>query len=121
MDIKKIIRDIKEDKLSQQELIECLEIPQKFVINNAIIKIISLQINNLIVVDKLVKITQYKQPEHEFMDSITLGHLATAALEIINTVESRERYQQIFETLSQEEKENVLNAIDILNDLIKNS
>lgn len=117
MDISKIINDIKNDMLSLDELINCLDIPQKFIISNTIIKILKLGIKDTRITEKLKKIAGYRSNEHEFIDSVTIGHLATAALFIMDDL-GKESYYQLYNAYSNYDREKTEYALEILNDLV---
>jgi len=119
MDISRVIYHIKNDNLSKEEIIEYLNIPQKFIISNAIIKLLKLKMDDKRIIKKLVDLTKYNGKEHEFTESITLRHLATAALFIINTSDSEREYGRLNSTYNDGDKQKTIHAIEILKDLCR--
>lgn len=119
MDISKVISNIKNNQLSYDEIINCLDVPNKFVISNAIIAILKQGIEDSKAIEKLTRIASYRSKEHEFIDSITIGHLATAALLMIRDL-GRESYDKLYSTYSNFDKEKMEYAIEILTDLVHN-
>ncbi len=120
IDIKEIISRIKNNDMTEHELIECLEIKQLYVLSNAIIKILTLRITADNVIDKLENISQYIGTRYTFAENISIGHFAIAALYLIDTDNAIKKFKAIFEQADSEKQACINKAIIILKDLTKN-
>ncbi|MED1726260.1 hypothetical protein ACWKW1_27295 [Brevibacillus parabrevis] len=87
-----LIKDIQENKLTPNELIECLDIQHNYVLSNTIRKIVILNISNDVVVEKLAETGKLLAEENTLMGIYKIGHLALAALYLLNTKESIAKY-----------------------------
>lgn len=114
------IRQIKQNELSAQELIDCLDSKQMYIISNTIIKLAELKINNSLVIAKLQNLAQYMGERYAFAEGIGIGHFAMATLSIFNTYESLKVYHETLKNLKDIDIERIKKAILILNDLIDN-
>lgn len=114
------IRQIKQNELSIQELIDCLDSKQMYIISNTIIKLVKLKIDNSLVISKLQNLTQYMGERYTFAEGIGIGHFAMATLSIFNTIDSLDVYHEILKNLSDIDIDRIKKAILILNDLIDN-
>ncbi|MGO4532718.1 hypothetical protein AB4Z30_26845 [Paenibacillus sp. 2TAF8] len=100
-----LIKDIQENTLSEHQLIECLDIDHNYVLSNAIRKIVELKISNQMVIDKLVIRGKLWGNEHRLMGIYKLGHVALAALSLLDTTESVEKYDLEMVKLNNRDKE----------------
>lgn len=114
------IRQIKQNELSVQELIDCLDSKQMYIISNTIIQLVKLKINNSLVIAKLQNLTQYMGERYAFAEGIGIGHFAMATLSIFNTSDSLYVYHETLKNLMDIDIERVKKATLILNDLIDN-
>ncbi|MDQ0171882.1 hypothetical protein [Paenibacillus tundrae] len=111
------VRHIRQNELSVQELIECLDSKQIYIISNTMIRIVELKINNTLVIEKLQNLTQYMGERYTFAEGIGIGHFAMATLSILNTSDSLKAYHEILENLKEVDIQRIEKAIVILNDL----
>ncbi|WP_236421560.1 hypothetical protein, partial [Paenibacillus sp. JJ-223] len=93
------IRQIKQNELSVQELIDCLDSKQMYIISNTIIQLVKLKINNSLVIAKLQNLTQYMGERYAFAEGIGIGHFAMATLSIFNTSDSLYVYHETLKNL----------------------
>ncbi|AWX54577.1 MULTISPECIES: hypothetical protein [Brevibacillus] len=114
------IRQIKQNELSVQELIDCLDSKQMYIISNTIIQLVKLKINNSLVIAKLQNLTQYMGERYAFAEGIGIGHFAMATLSIFNTSDSLYVYHETLKNLMDIDIERIKKATLILNDLIDN-
>ncbi|MEN1990836.1 hypothetical protein [Paenibacillus hubeiensis] len=114
------IRQIKQNELSVQELIDCLDSKQMYIISNTIIQLVKLKINNSLVIAKLQNLTQYMGERYAFAEGIGIGHFAMATLSIFNTSDSLYAYHETLKNLMDIDIERIKKATLILNDLIDN-
>lgn len=106
-----LIKDIQQDKLGRDELVNCLDIPQNYVLSNTILKIVRKKIYGDDVVDKLTKLKVYMKKENKLFGIETVGHLAVAALYALNTEKSIGKFNEIMSELSEWDKECVESVI----------
>lgn len=106
-----LIKDIQQDKLSKEELIKCLDIPHNYVLSNTILKIVRQNINEDDVIDKLAELKVHMKKENKLFGIETVGHLAVAALYVLNSEKSLKKYKEIMLTLSDWDKECVESVI----------
>jgi hypothetical protein len=106
-----LITDIRQDKLSREELVNCLDVPHNYVLSNAILKIVRKKINGDDVVEKLAKLKVYMRKENKLFGVETVGHLAVAALYVLNTQKAVEKYNEIITALNDWDKECVESVI----------
>ncbi|MBH0330015.1 hypothetical protein ABH14_09385 [Brevibacillus brevis] len=114
------IRQIKQNELSVQELIDCLDSKQMYIISNTIIQLVKLKINHPLVIAKLQNLTQYMGERYAFAEGIGIGHFAMATLSIFNTSDSLYVYHETLKNLMDIDIERIKKATLILNDLIDN-
>ncbi|SEM77880.1 hypothetical protein [Lihuaxuella thermophila] len=100
-----LIKEIQSDKLRDDELIDCLDIPHNFVLSNAIKKIVKKKLCNQDIVSKLEKISSLTAKENKLMGIYTVGHLAIAALYFLDHPISRDKYKELYINLSEWDKE----------------
>ncbi|MEY8743845.1 hypothetical protein [Paenibacillus tundrae] len=110
-------RHIRQNELSVQELIECLDSKQIYIISNTMIRIVELKIKNILVIEKLRYLTRYMGARYTFAEGIGVGHFAMATLSILNTSDSLKAYHEILENLKEVDIQRIEKAIAILNDL----
>lgn len=119
IDIKKIIDRIRNNEMTKEELIDCLEIKQLYVLSNAIGKILSLKITDDNAIDKLENLSQYIGPRYTFAENISIGHFAIAALHLMGSDNAIKKFEVIFEQSDSEKQACINKAIIILRDLVK--
>ncbi|GGH69603.1 hypothetical protein GCM10008014_53180 [Paenibacillus silvae] len=100
-----LIKDIQDNKLSEDQLIECLDIDHNYVLSNVIRKIVELRISNQLVIKKLVRRGTLLGDENSLMGVYKIGHVALAALYLLDTTESVERYNLEIVKLNEWDKE----------------
>ena len=106
MNINSLIDKIKSNLLDDDELIQCLNIPNNMIQNYAIQKIVERKITNSDVIETLVKLSYLKDLQsHRLFSYYSLGHIAIAALHELETKESFSEYESLFEQLSDWDKE----------------
>lgn len=93
-----------QDELTNEELIECLNIPNVPVIQQTILKLIERKIQNQNVCIKLLEYSNYMDIRFKILGLCRIGHLAVYALK---KLEYTEEFQKIYEKLSDEDKEQV--------------
>lgn len=106
-----LIKEIQQDKLSEEELIKCLDIPHNYVLSNTILRLVRKKIGSDDVVDKLAELKVFMKTENKLFGIETVGHLAVAALYVLNSKKSLEKYTEIMSTLSDWDKECVESVI----------
>lgn len=99
---KKIMRD----ELTNEELIESLNSPNTPVIQQTILKLMEKKINGEKVHKKLLEYSVCMNAEFKVLGMCKIGHLAIYVLEKLNFAED---FQTIYEKLSEEDKEQVIN------------
>lgn len=99
-----LIKRIMQDELTNEELIECLNIPNVPVIQQTILKLIERKIQNQNVCIKLLEYSNYMDIRFKILGICRIGHLAVYALK---KLEYTEEFQKIYEKLSDEDKEQV--------------
>ena len=93
------------DELTNEELIECLSIPNVPVLQQAILKLIEKKIQNSNVRIKLLKYSKYMDIRFKILGLCTTGHLAIYALKRLEYIED---FQKIYDELPDEDKEQVV-------------
>jgi hypothetical protein len=93
------------DELTNEELIECLSIPNVPVLQQAILKLIEKKIQNSNVRIKLLKYSKYMDIRFKILGLCTIGHLAIYALKRLEYIED---FQKIYDELPDEDKEQVV-------------
>ena len=93
------------DELTNEELIECLSIPNVPVLQQAILKLIEKKIQNSNVRIKLLKYIKYMYIRFKILGLCTIGHLAIYALKRLEYIED---FQKIYDELPDEDKEQVV-------------
>ena len=101
-----LTKRIMHNELSNAELIECLEISNVPVIQHTILKLIEKEISSEYVLKKLLEYSEYMDAEFKVLGLCKIGHLAIYALQKLNFIED---YQILFEKLSEEDREQVVN------------
>lgn len=99
-------KEIREGKLSDSEIIQCLDIPHNQVLVSAISQIVSRKLCNEEVILKLAEISKFRDPKVNKLFGVdTIGHYSIAALRAINTIESNKKYEESISELDEWDKE----------------
>lgn len=117
--INETIESIQNNKLNEHQLIMCLDVKHMYVVSNALIMLLKLKSKNKIIVEKSIKLSQYRGPRFSYAEGIAIGHFAIASLSIIDINNSEDEFQNLFDNFEYEEQEKVKKAIEILVDLTK--
>lgn len=100
-----LTKRIMKDELTNEELIECLNVPNVSVIQHTILKLIEKKIQNSNVHIKLLEFSECMDIRFKILGLCRIGHLAIYALKKLEYIED---FQRIYEELSDEDKEQVL-------------
>lgn len=92
------------DELTEEELMDCLNIPNIPVIQHTILKLVEKEIRNENVKESLLKYSGYMDSSFKILGLCKIGHLAIYALKQLNYLEE---FQILYEKLSEEDKEQV--------------
>jgi len=93
-----------QDELTNEELIECLNIPNVPVLQQTILKLIEKRIQNSNVRIKLLEYSKYMDNRFKILGLCKLGHLAIYALKRLDYIED---FQKLYEELPDEDKEQI--------------
>lgn len=99
-----LTKRIMQDELTNEELIECLNIPNVPVLQQTILKLIEKRIQNSNVRIKLLEYSTYMDIRFKILGLCKLGHLAIYALKRLNYIKD---FQKIYEELPDEDKEQI--------------
>lgn len=99
-----LTKRIMQDELTNEELIECLNIPNVPVIQQTILKLIEKRIQNSNVRIKLLEYSKYMDIRFKILGLCKLGHLAIYALKRLDYIED---FQKLYEELPDEDKEQI--------------
>lgn len=119
VEMREIIERIRNNEMTETELIECLDIKQLYVLSNTISKILALRITNDDAIPKLENISQYIGERYCFWENISIGHFAIAAMYLLNTDNSLSRYKEIYDQSDADKQAKIGKAIIILKDIVK--
>lgn len=100
-----LTKRIMQDELTNEELIECLNIPNIQVIQQTILKLIERKVQNPNIYIKLLEYSKYMDIRFKLLGLCRIGHLAIYALK---KLEYTEEFQALYEKLSDEDKEQIL-------------
>lgn len=99
-------KKIREGELNDLEIIQCLDICHNQVLLSAIGQIISRKLCDQEIISKLAHISKFRDPIANKLFGIdTIGHYSIAALLVINTPESKKKYEELIENLDNWDKE----------------
>lgn len=99
-------REIREGKLNDQEIIKCLDIHHNQVLVSAISQIISRKLCNEEIISKLTDISKFRDPKVNKLFGVdTIGHYSIAALFVMDTLESKSKYEELIVDLDNWDKE----------------
>ncbi len=104
-----LVKRIMNDELTNEELIDCLSIPNVPVIQQTILKIIERKICNPHVLSKLLEYSKCMDIGFKILGLCKIGHLAIYALK---RLEYAEEFQTLYERLSDEDKVFKISNID---------
>ena len=93
-----------QDELTNEELIECLDIPNVPVLQQTILKIIEKKVQNTNVHIKLLEYSKYMDIRFKILGLCKIGHLAIFALKKLEYIED---FKKIYEKLSDEDREQI--------------
>lgn len=99
-----LTKRIMQDELTNEELIECLNIPNVPVLQQTILKLIEKRIQNSNVRIKLLEYSKYMDIRFKILGLCKLGHLAIYALKRLDYIED---FQKLYEELPDEDKEQI--------------
>lgn len=100
-----LTKRIMQDDLTNEELVECLDIPNVPVIQQTILKLIEKQVYSPYVCAKLMEYSQYMEIKFKILGLCRIGHLAIYALGRLGYMEE---FQELYQKLSDEDKEQIL-------------
>lgn len=99
-------KEIREGKLSDSEIIKCLDIHHNQVLLSAISQIVSRKLCNEEIISKLAYISKFRDPNVNKLFGIdTIGHFSIAALLALDTPESRRKYEELMSYLDEWDQE----------------
>lgn len=101
--IAKLVEEIKNDKIKNEDLIICLEDGNLRVVSMAIFKIIERNYCNERIVNRLVQLGTLLK-DNKFVGPWQFGHIAIATLSLLNNDEARRAYSQIINKLDETDK-----------------
>lgn len=99
-----LTKRIMQDELTNEELIECLNIPNVPVLQQTILKLIEKRVQNSIVRIKLMEYSKYMDIRFKILGICKIGHLAIYALKRLEYIED---FQKLYEELPDEDKEQI--------------
>jgi len=105
MDYLTLAKKIMQDELTNDDLIECLSVPNVTIIQQTILKIIERGICDSRVHNKLLEYSKCMDVRFKILGLCKIGHLAIYALK---KLEYTEDFQSSYEKLSDEDKEQVV-------------
>lgn len=119
---KKLILTIKQGMLSEESLVENLHNDMKYVVSNSIIMIVKKQFNSQLVVDGLCSLLSKFDEKDVFFNGITLGHLALAALGLMDTNKiAQSMFKDYYDKFNQNDKEKLDYVMEFLRNELKDS
>lgn len=119
---RELIKKIQYNQLSMVELLKCLKNKHIYIVSNAIIMITKLGVYNDEVVNELIPIISYKGYKYEFINKMSLGHLALASIGMMKESEKAlKNYKYYYYNLEEEERKKVDKLSEFLRNEIKNS
>lgn len=95
-------KEIREGKLNDQEIVNCLDIQHNQVLVSAISQIISRKLCNEEIISKLTCISKNV---NKLFGIDTIGHYSIAALFALDTLESTRKYEELMADLDDWDKE----------------
>lgn len=101
----RLIRDIQNGKLTDGELLICLDVKHNYVLINCIRKIVQLKISSTEVIEKLAQNGALLSDENRLMGRYKVGHVSLSALYILNTNQSIARYHLEMDKLTEWDRE----------------
>ena len=99
-----LTKRIMQDELTNEELIECLNIPNIPVIHQTILKLLDKKFRNPNVHTKLLEYSKYMDMRFKILGLCKIGHLAIYTLKKLEYIED---FQKLYEGLSDEDKEQI--------------
>lgn len=100
-----LTKKIMQDELTEEELMDCLDILNIPVLQHTILKIAKNNYKNEYIKKKLIKYTGLLDVKYKIIGLYTLGHLSIYAL---NALGYSETYHEIYDDLSDFDKELVI-------------
>ena len=99
-----LVKQILSNKLSDEELIQCLDIRNVSVIQHSILQIVDREIKQESVKERLLEYCDYLDPQFKILGLCRIGHLAVYALK---KLEYFDEYVVKYSSLSNDDKEQV--------------
>lgn len=100
-----LTKRVMQDELTNEELIECLNIPNVSVLQQTILKLMEKKVQDSNVRIKLLEYSKYMDNRFKILGLCKIGHLAIYALKRLEYIED---FQSLFEKLSDEDKEQIV-------------
>jgi len=94
-----------QDELTNEELIECLNIPNVPVLQQTILKLIEKRVQNSNVRNKLLEYSKYMDFRFKILGLCKIGHLAIYALKRLGYIED---FKKLYNELPDEDKEQIV-------------
>lgn len=110
---------IQEGHMTKEELSNILDIPHKYVVSNAIIQIIKKEWTSEKILFTLRRLSKLKGKEHIYVYGATIGHLATAAIYLLDDTEGRKQFHEVYDGYSTYDKEKTNYSLEGLLDMKK--
>lgn len=99
------VEEIKSGNLSADELTNLLLVPHRFILSNVMIQIAKRMIRDERTKENLKYLVKYRKDTHVYHSGITVGHLATATLFLIDESTGKEMFHGIYSEYSDDDKE----------------
>ena len=100
-----LAKRIMQDELTDDELLECLEVPNVLVLQDTILKLIERRICNPKVQEKLQEYSEYMDSRFKLIALCRLGHWAIYALEQLGY---EKEFLEAYRKLSEEDKKQIV-------------
>ncbi|MCM1057130.1 MAG: hypothetical protein NC517_05925 [Firmicutes bacterium] len=99
-----LTKRIMQNELTNEELVECLNIPNVPVLQQTMLKLIERNVQNADVHIKLLEYSNYMDNRFKILGLCKIGHLAVYALKRLGYIED---FSKIYEELPDEDKEQI--------------
>lgn len=109
-----LTKRIMQDELTNEELIECLDIPNVLVLQHTILKLMEKGVRNPNICRKLLEYSKFMDIRFKILGLCRIGHLAVFAMKRLGYIED---FQGLYEALSSEDQEQVMILEKALSDI----
>lgn len=101
--IAELVKELENDTIQNEDLIVCMEAYSYRVVVMAMFKAIERNYSNQRIVDRLAELSKLLK-DNKFLGPWQMGHVALATLALLDNEDAKDKFNELFESLSDNDK-----------------